>query len=324
MNYAYELGAIGGTFDHFHLGHKKLIDTAFDQSRKVIIGLTTAELYQHKFLSENIEKFHIRESNVNYYLEQNGYGKRAILVPLYDIYGPTSDDASINAIFVTQENLQNVNLINAKRQKNILSLLDVIKVPYVKSADGKNITSERIRKGEIDREGFVYQKLFEYTLQMPESLRDELHKPLAEVFKTTKKLLDLLDNKIIITVGDIITTELKKEGLQPALSVIDFQTRRHELPESVIPDALKIANHHGTINHDAVTIILKALNSYFSGNQPQTIIVDGEEDLLALPTILLAPLDSIVLYGQFDQGIVVNRVTEEIKTHIRELLKQFE
>jgi len=41
--------------------------------------------------------------------------------------------------------------------------------------------------------------------------------------------------------------------------------------------------------------------------------VTGEEDLLALPAIVLAPLGSVVLYGQYDKGVVINEVTEELK-----------
>ena len=53
------------------------------------------------------------------------------------------------------------------------------------------------------------------------------------------------------------------------------------------------------------------------------IKVKGEEDLLALPAILLAPLHSIMLYGQMDMGIVMVEVTEEKKKEVMEILKKF-
>ena len=55
-----------------------------------------------------------------------------------------------------------------------------------------------------------------------------------------------------------------------------------------------------------------------------TIVIDGEEDLLALPAILLAPLKSMVLYGQMDLGVVLVEVTEEMKEKVAGLVKKFE
>ena len=51
--------------------------------------------------------------------------------------------------------------------------------------------------------------------------------------------------------------------------------------------------------------------------------IANEVPPLALPAILFAPLGSIVLYGQFDQGIIVNEVSEEKKAAIVKLLRQF-
>jgi len=52
-------------------------------------------------------------------------------------------------------------------------------------------------------------------------------------------------------------------------------------------------------------------------------VIKGEEDLLTLPAILLAPLGAIVIYGQKDVGAVVVEVTEEIKQKISNIINQF-
>jgi len=52
-------------------------------------------------------------------------------------------------------------------------------------------------------------------------------------------------------------------------------------------------------------------------------VIDGEEDLLTLPAILLAPLSSLVLYGQWDRGAVMVEVTEEMKNQVKKLLERF-
>jgi len=41
--------------------------------------------------------------------------------------------------------------------------------------------------------------------------------------------------------------------------------------------------------------------------------IKGEEDLLTLPAVLFAPLDSVVCYGQPGKGMVLVKVTEEKK-----------
>jgi len=50
------------------------------------------------------------------------------------------------------------------------------------------------------------------------------------------------------------------------------------------------------------------------------IFVRGEEDLAAVPAMLMAPEGSAVLYGQPDQGVVLVQITESKKEEIRDLL----
>ncbi|HEX8931888.1 MAG TPA: adenylyltransferase/cytidyltransferase family protein, partial [Patescibacteria group bacterium] len=47
MTFRYKKAVVGGTFDHFHQGHQKLLDAAFEESTEVAIGLTTAHMYEH-------------------------------------------------------------------------------------------------------------------------------------------------------------------------------------------------------------------------------------------------------------------------------------
>jgi len=52
--------------------------------------------------------------------------------------------------------------------------------------------------------------------------------------------------------------------------------------------------------------------------------VEGEEDLAALPAILYADENSVIVYGQPLEGIMVIRPTEENKKKVRETLELFE
>lgn len=64
---------------------------------------------------------------------------------------------------------------------------------------------------------------------------------------------------------------------------------------------------------------------YFANDLEGTvkIVVNGEEDLLTLPAILLASPKSCVIYGQPNEGLVALLPTHELKTRILYLLKQF-
>jgi|SRR6185369_7776035 len=322
----FSFSILGGTFDNFHLGHQQLITTAFDQSHHVTIGLTMPNMYQHKFLASSIQDYETREKALKNFLQEKGFIDRAKIIPIDNIYGNTREERNIEAIFATEENAKNVDLINAKRRENDFPKLEVIIVDYVKSADGKNITSERIRKGEIDRNGFVYDTLFrnKQKLLLPESLREELQKPFGEVIKDTDGVIKLFDDKtLVIAVGDIIVSSLIEANYPPSVSIIDLRTRRHEISDRQSREGLHAKNEQGTIASEAVFVYQKALNAFLETKQPQTVIIDGEEDLLALPAILLAPLNAFVLYGQFEQGVVVNKITTELKQKTMEILKKF-
>lgn len=221
--------------------------------------------------------------------------------------------------------LPNVEKINAKRKEINFPGIKMILVPYVKADDKANVTSERIRKGDIDRAGFVYQSVFtKPVLSLPGTLRPTLQKPIGTLVPNTTEVLNLIEGKIVISVGDIISEELRQKKFHPAISIIDFRTRRHELLHESFGKETHTVNRPGKIHKEAVDAFISVRNAYFSSQESQTLIVDGEEDLLALPAMLLAPMGSVVLYGLFDQGVVVNVVTEELKVRIKGIIEKFD
>ena len=82
-------------------------------------------------------------------------------------------------------------------------------------------------------------------------------------------------------------------------------------------------NLPGTINIKTALKIKSAIKSFILKGKKSWIVVKGEEDLLALPAILFAPLQSVVLYGQMDLGIVAVEVTEENKKEVEVILRKF-
>ena len=63
-SYAYDLIGLGGAFDHLHIGHKTLLETAFKLGNKVAIGLSTDALLENKSYRDLIQSYEERGSRV--------------------------------------------------------------------------------------------------------------------------------------------------------------------------------------------------------------------------------------------------------------------
>ena len=334
MDFKYRNAILGGTFDRFHTGHKRLINKAFEQSEKVIIGVTTNKLIKNKLLSNVVENYKTRENYVKKYLENRKLLKRSMIIPIHDIYANSLREKNIQALFATKATFKNAVLVNSKREEIGFPPLKIVTISLVEGNDGKIITSERIRLGEIDRSGRAYIKIFKNKkrLTLPEKLREELRKPVGYVVKNLSEIKKLVGNNkipVIITVGDIVSMKFTEAFKHPDISIIDFKTRRKSLDRKRISRLLAVSgkshvNLHGTISRSAVGIYYSALKKYLKTGKKQTIFIKGEEDLLAVPVILLAPLGSLVLYGQYGLGAVVVEITEQKKKQVWEILKKFD
>ena len=349
----YKLVIVGGTFDHLHLGHKALLKKAFSLGQFVLIGLSTKRLYRKKFLWQTIEDYDLRKKNLEKFIRQNFVdynlqNNRQIvddslqkkffkIVPINDYLGGADKLKEAEAIVVSRLSYQNALKINQLRVKNGLKKLEIVVVPDVLACDGKIISSERIRKGEIDRRGKSYWlRVAGYLkeaerLVLPENLKEELRKPLGKVFKEVGEVIrfvKLIKPVQIITVGDIISYHLIKNNIMPDLAIFDLKTRRGKVDE-VIEKSLnckllnKIANQPGTISKKAFLTVKNAIQIFLTKKQKQKILVDGEEDLLALPSILCSPLGAVVFYGHWQLGVIGVKVNEEVKRKVISLLNIF-
>jgi len=331
---------LGGTFDHFHLGHKAIIDCALRFGKKLSIGITRSNFYKDKFLSSTVENYETRENSVKEYLIKNHVLERAKFIAIDNVCGSSIDDKTMDAVVATWQTFSNTQKINELRLIKKLRPLKIILTPLIKSQDGETISSERIRAGEIDRNGHTYFEIFEEKLVLPETLRETLRVPLGQTFeggeneldKTANKILRLIDKSkctMVIAVGDIVTMSLIKHGFKPSISVIDHRSRRHEITykngsKNFNSPFFTVKNQAGTISNKAIEAFRLSLKKYFQTKKNQLIVIEGEEDLLALPAILLAPLGSLVLYGQWNLGVVAVEVTEERKKEVEKLLSKFE
>ncbi|MBI3620444.1 DUF359 domain-containing protein, partial [Candidatus Roizmanbacteria bacterium] len=201
------------------------------------------------------------------------------------------------------------------------------------------------RTGEINREGQAYLDFFVNTLMMPESLREVLRRPLGELKpgvefaeeETIKEVIAGLKKKrpvMTLAVGDIVSLSSQRAGFESDTKIIDFRSRRLDISESYhrlltakksdeVIAILKAENKAGTITVKAAAAIRQAVRLFLQKKRRSTIVVKGEEDLLTLPAILLAPLGAVVYYGQYDRGVVVVAVTEAVKRKVTGLIRAF-
>ena len=159
--------------------------------------------------------------------------------------------------------------------------------------------------------------------RLPEELRPELAKPLGRVFDAERvkgpAFVRLVKNSlVVITVGDRVTDTLETMGRTPDVHVIDGIERRsrRELPDVPFERVVRVSNPAGTLTRGAIGGVRKA----FAWKPPVRVIVDGEEDLLAVLAIAMAPRGAVVFYGQPKVGVVAVEVDAASRARSRLIL----
>ncbi len=147
---SYKKVAVGGTFDKFHYGHRRLMDIAFEIGDYVVIGVTSNTFGGVK---GKIEPCNVRMSNLRGLLEKKH--QNYDIQELNDPYGTTISDESIDAIVVSEETEPTAFKINKIRKERGMKPLDIVTIGMVLADDGIPISSTRIRKGEIDKMGTI-------------------------------------------------------------------------------------------------------------------------------------------------------------------------
>lgn len=145
---------------------------------------------------------------------------------------------------------------------------------------------------------------------------------MEETTKELEKLIKSTRPVKIISVGDVISRSILERKLPLDVFIVDSRSMRKPIePLKFKADrTLMLANPAGTIADDSWRVIGEAISS----DGLVKVLVDGEEDLLTIVAVLMAPENSIVVYGQPDEGIVVIRVNEEAKNRMREIISRME
>ena len=164
-------------------------------------------------------------------------------------------------------------------------------------------------------------------MKLPNSLREQLKIPLGVLLPESQADKEniqkfLSDNPYVITVGDRTTEKMIDFNLIPSLQIIDGQEKRkkREPPKMVNTVELNVDNPAAEITPQSIDLIKKA----FDMKPPIRISVNGEEDLLVLPVCIHAPENSVVLYGQPNEGLVIAKITPQIRNKTQTLLDSME
>ncbi|MFC3960127.1 GTP-dependent dephospho-CoA kinase family protein [Halovivax cerinus] len=161
-------------------------------------------------------------------------------------------------------------------------------------------------------------------VSLPKPLRHELKDPIGPV-ETDPDALWAAAGDPIVTVGDVVTYHLLAAGRRPDVALVDGITKREAVDETIretvtTGETVDVSNPQGTITAALAREVVAAIDD----PDPVTIVVDGEEDLAALPAIVAAPNGASVVYGQPDEGMVRVTVTDEVRAEIRSLLARFD
>jgi len=146
--------------------------------------------------------------------------------------------------------------------------------------------------------------------------------PLEKTMKRLKELIKKEKPSTVISVGDVVSRNMIEYGVSMNVLIVDNKVMRKPIqPIKVDADqTLYAKNPPGAITDEAWAVIRSAIEQ----KGKTRVMVDGEEDLLALVAVLSAPEDALVVYGQPHVGIVVVKVTEETREKMRRIVDAME
>ena len=146
--------------------------------------------------------------------------------------------------------------------------------------------------------------------------------PFEETMEKLKELIDKEKPSRIISVGDIVSLHMIKYGIALNVLIVDNKTMRKPIqPITVKADqTLYAENPPGAITDEAWDSIKRAIEQ----KGRTKVVVDGEEDLLTVVTVLSAPEDALVVYGQPHKGVVAVKVTQETKENMHRIVDAME
>mmetsp|Transcript_8451 Transcript_8451/g.13711 ORF Transcript_8451/g.13711 Transcript_8451/m.13711 type:complete len:315 (-) Transcript_8451:1051-1995(-) len=122
--------AVGGTFDHFHNGHRKLLSICASVCKvELIVGVTADSMLAQKKLKDLIEDIQVRKKHVENFMGPiAGANLKLNVVTIEDVWGPTAVIADIEALVCSTETLKGARMINEERERRGFKSLAIVAV----------------------------------------------------------------------------------------------------------------------------------------------------------------------------------------------------
>ncbi len=155
MKAKFKVVAVGGTFDEFHKGHRALLLKAFEVGERVLIGLCSDRLVESLSKPHITAPYEQRLEELKKFLRERKLLNRAEIMPLKDPFGVTLSKGCLDALVVSRETEPMAIKINEERKRRGLMPLHIVVIDMVPSENHSPISTTRIRRGEIDREGHL-------------------------------------------------------------------------------------------------------------------------------------------------------------------------
>jgi uncharacterized protein (UPF0218 family) len=160
------------------------------------------------------------------------------------------------------------------------------------------------------------------TNELRRSLKNPLGKLLRgsgpEIYEEVSTMISLRKPPRVIFVGDAVAKNALTRGIRRDVMIIDNKEKRArtEALDAHASRLFRVRNEPGTIGSEALAAVEEAIES-----GDAIMIVDGEEDLLTLVAMAVAPLGSLVMYGQPDEGLVMVEVDKSARKRALSLLE---
>ena len=334
----YQVGLIGGTFDRFHAGHRNLLMSALSQCQTLEVWVTADSIAGAK--DSRINPWEERVEEIKQALDSDS--KRLEFHELKDRHGPAPTHNQADAIICTSDTKPECETINSMRQETGIPQLEIICVDHSMSWDGRPISSSRIRIGEIDREGqrWIPESFVTNEMVLTPEVEAELKDPFGQLIPgpedepshAMSEVLVLTEggHGPLIAVGDVTVRTLQDVGRPADIGLIDGCTKRRVwdgaegIDRSLYDFVLDCSSPAGRLTPSLLSTCETAISSWRDGNKSSLIVVEGEEDLAPLLLHPLAPIDSVIIYGQPGKGVVIRWCGEDAKQRCRRLLNGFE
>ncbi|OLL26137.1 hypothetical protein NEOLI_003039 [Neolecta irregularis DAH-3] len=139
--------AVGGTFDHLHIGHKLLLTaTVFLAKKHVFVGVTDDVLLINKSHREQLEPITLRIAKVKEFLKRLNPVLKYTVVAIRDIYGPTITEKDIQGLVISTETKEGGDRINQERKRKGWNDLLIYEIQLYKyEGETEKVSSTTIR-----------------------------------------------------------------------------------------------------------------------------------------------------------------------------------